>query len=107
MPARIDSSVVLPAPFGPITPTSSPAEAHSDTPRSATRSPYRLTTSRASRTAAVASACMPRDDTRHNASRMRLLFVGDIVGSPGRHAVESLLPGLVERHEPDFVVVNG
>ena len=38
---------------------------------------------------------------------MRLLFVGDIVGSPGRHAVESLLPGLRERHEPDFVVVNG
>jgi metallophosphoesterase (TIGR00282 family) len=36
-----------------------------------------------------------------------LLFVGDIVGSPGRHAVESLLPGLRERHEPDFVVVNG
>ncbi len=39
--------------------------------------------------------------------RMRLLFVGDIVGSPGRHAVESLLPGLKERHQPDFVVVNG
>jgi metallophosphoesterase (TIGR00282 family) len=38
---------------------------------------------------------------------VKLLFVGDIVGSPGRHAVESLLPGLVERHEPDFVVVNG
>jgi metallophosphoesterase (TIGR00282 family) len=38
---------------------------------------------------------------------VRLLFVGDIVGSPGRHAVESLLPGLKERHEPDFVVVNG
>jgi metallophosphoesterase (TIGR00282 family) len=38
---------------------------------------------------------------------VRLLFIGDIVGSPGRHAVESLLPGLMERHEPDFVVVNG
>jgi metallophosphoesterase (TIGR00282 family) len=38
---------------------------------------------------------------------VRLLFVGDIVGSPGRHAVESLLPGLKERHELDFVVVNG
>ena len=38
---------------------------------------------------------------------MKLLFVGDIVGSPGRHAVESLLPGLQEQHEPDFVVVNG
>ena len=38
---------------------------------------------------------------------VKLLFVGDIVGNPGRHAVESLLPGLRERHEPDFVVVNG
>jgi metallophosphoesterase (TIGR00282 family) len=38
---------------------------------------------------------------------VRLLFVGDIVGSPGRHAVESLLPGLRERYQPDFVVVNG
>jgi metallophosphoesterase (TIGR00282 family) len=38
---------------------------------------------------------------------VRLLFIGDIVGSPGRHAVESLLPGLRERCEPDFVVVNG
>jgi metallophosphoesterase (TIGR00282 family) len=38
---------------------------------------------------------------------VKLLFVGDIVGSPGRHAVESLLPGLKERYEPDFVVVNG
>jgi metallophosphoesterase (TIGR00282 family) len=38
---------------------------------------------------------------------VKLLFVGDIVGSPGRHAVEALLPGLQERHEPDFVVVNG
>jgi metallophosphoesterase (TIGR00282 family) len=40
-------------------------------------------------------------------ARVKLLFVGDIVGSPGRHAVESLLPGLRERYEPDFVVVNG
>jgi metallophosphoesterase (TIGR00282 family) len=38
---------------------------------------------------------------------VKLLFVGDIVGSPGRHAVEALLPGLRERYEPDFVVVNG
>ena len=38
---------------------------------------------------------------------MKLLFVGDVVGSPGRRALEALLPGLVERHQPDFVVVNG
>jgi 2',3'-cyclic-nucleotide 2'-phosphodiesterase len=38
---------------------------------------------------------------------VRLLFVGDVVGSPGRRALESLLPRLRERHRPDFVVVNG
>ncbi|MBX5469600.1 MAG: TIGR00282 family metallophosphoesterase [Thermoleophilaceae bacterium] len=38
---------------------------------------------------------------------MRILFIGDIVGSPGRRALEALLPQLRERHSPDFVVVNG
>ncbi|MBV9214098.1 MAG: TIGR00282 family metallophosphoesterase [Actinobacteria bacterium] len=38
---------------------------------------------------------------------MRLLFVGDVVGSPGRRALASLLPRLREEHAPDWVVVNG
>ncbi len=38
---------------------------------------------------------------------MRLLFVGDVVGSPGRTALRTLLPDLREQHAPDFVVVNG
>lgn len=38
---------------------------------------------------------------------MRLLFIGDIVGSAGRHALEALLPGLRERLKPDWVVANG
>jgi hypothetical protein len=38
---------------------------------------------------------------------VRLLFVGDIVGKPGRRALADLLPGLREEHEPDWVVVNG
>ena len=38
---------------------------------------------------------------------MRLLFVGDVVGSPGRRALGALLPELRERHAPDWVVVNG
>ena len=33
--------------------------------------------------------------------------MGDVVGGPGRRALEALLPGLRERHRPDFVVVNG
>jgi metallophosphoesterase (TIGR00282 family) len=38
---------------------------------------------------------------------VRLLFIGDVVGVPGRRALESLLPELRERHQPDWVVVNG
>jgi metallophosphoesterase (TIGR00282 family) len=38
---------------------------------------------------------------------MKLLFVGDVVGGLGRRTLGSLLPGLRERHELDFVVVNG
>ena len=38
---------------------------------------------------------------------MKLLFVGDIVGKPGRKALADLLPGLREQHAPDWVVVNG
>lgn len=38
---------------------------------------------------------------------IKLLFIGDIVGEPGRKAVRALLPGLRERHELDFVVANG
>src|SRR4051812_46817249 len=36
-----------------------------------------------------------------------ILFVGDIVGGLGRRTLLGLLPGLRERHEPDFVIVNG
>ena len=38
---------------------------------------------------------------------MRLLFLGDIVGRPGRKAVVDRMPGLRERWRLDFVVING
>ncbi|TLP43020.1 TIGR00282 family metallophosphoesterase [Cohaesibacter sp. CAU 1516] len=38
---------------------------------------------------------------------MRLLFIGDIVGRAGRTIVQDKLPGLVEAHGIDFVVING
>lgn len=38
---------------------------------------------------------------------MRLLFLGDVVGRSGRNAVAEHLPGLIDRHRIDFVVVNG
>ncbi len=37
---------------------------------------------------------------------MKLLFVGDVIGQPGRRALLALLPGLVEGHRVDFTVVN-
>lgn len=37
---------------------------------------------------------------------MRILFIGDIVGKPGREAVASLLPGLKEDLAPELVIVN-
>jgi metallophosphoesterase (TIGR00282 family) len=37
----------------------------------------------------------------------KILFVGDLVGGLGRRTLLGLLPGLVELHAPDFVVVNG
>ena len=38
---------------------------------------------------------------------MKLLFIGDIVGKPGRRAVSVLVPRLCEQHALDFVIANG
>ena len=38
---------------------------------------------------------------------MRLLFVADVVGKPGRAGLARAMPGLRERHAPDLVIVNG
>ena len=38
---------------------------------------------------------------------MRVLFLGDVVGRPGRRAVAAVLPRLRREAEVDFVVANG
>jgi hypothetical protein len=38
---------------------------------------------------------------------MRVLFIGDIVGKPGRRAVELLLQRIVKDEKIDFVIANG
>ncbi|MGE4344659.1 MAG: TIGR00282 family metallophosphoesterase [Geoalkalibacter sp.] len=38
---------------------------------------------------------------------MKILFVGDIVGRPGRQALKRRLDHLVDRHQVDLVVANG
>jgi metallophosphoesterase (TIGR00282 family) len=37
---------------------------------------------------------------------VKLLFVGDVMGKPGRRVLRTLLPRLVDRHQADYVVVN-
>jgi 2',3'-cyclic-nucleotide 2'-phosphodiesterase len=36
-----------------------------------------------------------------------VLFVGDVVGKPGRAGLARSMPGLRERHSPELVIVNG
>jgi metallophosphoesterase (TIGR00282 family) len=38
---------------------------------------------------------------------MRVLFIGDVVGSPGRQGLREAMPALREEHSPDLVIVNG
>jgi metallophosphoesterase (TIGR00282 family) len=38
---------------------------------------------------------------------MRVIFLGDIVGEPGREALRKLVPEVKARFQPDFIVVNG
>ena len=38
---------------------------------------------------------------------MKVLFIGDVVGKPGRSALERAMPGLRERHSPELVIANG
>ena len=38
---------------------------------------------------------------------MRILFIGDIIGRPGRQTVARLLPEIREEFRPDFVIANG
>jgi len=37
---------------------------------------------------------------------MKILFMGDIVGEPGRHAVKELLPKIVKSEGVEFVIAN-
>ena len=37
---------------------------------------------------------------------MKILFVGDVIGKPGRRIAADLLPALVDRHRADYVIVN-
>lgn len=38
---------------------------------------------------------------------MKVIFIGDVVGSPGRKMVETYLPRLKEKYRPQLTIVNG
>jgi hypothetical protein len=38
---------------------------------------------------------------------MRILFIGDVVGEPGRRVIKKLVPRLRQERELDFVIANG
>ncbi len=40
-------------------------------------------------------------------STVNILFIGDIMGQPGKYVLSSLLPSLRTRYEIDFVIANG
>ncbi|RMH54646.1 MAG: TIGR00282 family metallophosphoesterase [Candidatus Hydrogenedentota bacterium] len=54
----------------------------------------------------IASAASAASRARKKPELTRVLFVGDVVGRPGRRALEELLPGVVERFEPELVIAN-
>jgi metallophosphoesterase (TIGR00282 family) len=39
--------------------------------------------------------------------KMRVLFIGDVVGGPGRQGLKAAIPELRERHRPDLMIING
>lgn len=38
---------------------------------------------------------------------LNILFIGDIVGEPGLSLLETILPGLINKYDADFVIANG
>jgi|SRR5690625_261123 len=38
---------------------------------------------------------------------MKILFIGDVVGSPGRSMIEEYLPKLKSKYKPNLTIVNG
>lgn len=41
------------------------------------------------------------------AKTLNILFIGDIVGTPGLSLLETVLPSLIKKYKSDFVIANG
>lgn len=42
-----------------------------------------------------------------NNDEINILFIGDIIGKPGRSAVKSLIGSLIAEYKPEFIIANG
>ena len=42
-----------------------------------------------------------------NNDEINILFIGDIIGKPGRLAVKSLISSLIDKYNPEFIIANG
>ncbi len=42
-----------------------------------------------------------------NDEEINILFIGDIIGKPGRLAVKALIGGLTEKYNPELIIANG
>ena len=38
---------------------------------------------------------------------MRVIFIGDIIGDIGRRTLRYILPGIMDKFKPDFIIANG
>ncbi len=50
---------------------------------------------------------MPSHIPKRKLGKVKILFIGDIVGEPGRRAVHELIPRLRRQHQPDLIIANG
>ncbi|MGC8554154.1 MAG: TIGR00282 family metallophosphoesterase [Candidatus Acidulodesulfobacterium sp.] len=42
-----------------------------------------------------------------NNEEINILFIGDIIGKPGRSAVKSFIGSLIDKYNPEFIIANG
>jgi metallophosphoesterase (TIGR00282 family) len=55
----------------------------------------------------LAANLLPKPPSQPAAGTVRVLMIGDVIGKPGRDALEAVLPALRDERHIDFVTANG
>jgi metallophosphoesterase (TIGR00282 family) len=66
-----------------------------------------MTSSRREKGRTLAADQLPALSPRPDAGTLRVLMIGDVIGKPGRQALERVLPGLRDERGVDLVTANG